>query len=69
MKKLNFEQMESVSGSGFKWTCLSQVADGIGVLGSVAFLLTVTNPIGWGLLAFSVIGLVASNIADPTACD
>ena len=69
MKKLNFEQMESIRGSGFKWACLGQVADGIGVLGSFAFVLTVSNPIGWGLLAISAIGLVAANIADPTACD
>jgi hypothetical protein len=69
MKKLSFEQMESITGSKFKWACLGQVSDGIGFLGSLAFVLTVSNPIGWGLLAFSAVGLVAANIADPTACD
>lgn len=69
MKTLSFEQMESVYGSKFSWACLGQVADGMGVLGGVAFLLTATNPIGWGILAFSAVGLLASTIADPTACD
>jgi hypothetical protein len=69
MKTLNFEQMESVIGSKFKWACLGQVADGMGVLGGVAFLLTATNPIGWGILLVSAVGLVATSIADPTACD
>lgn len=69
MKKLTFEQMESITGSKFKWACLGQVADGMGFLGSLALVLTVSNPIGWGLLTLSAVGVVASNIADPTACD
>lgn len=69
MKQLNFEQMESINGSKFKWACLGQVADGMGVLGGIAFSLTISNPIGWGLLFISAVGLVAANVADPNACD
>jgi len=69
MKTLTFEQMESINGSKFKWACLGQVADGMGVLSSVAFCLTFSNPIGWGILFVSAVGLVAANVADPTACD
>jgi hypothetical protein len=69
MKILSFEQMESVSGSKFRLACLGQVADGMGLLGGAAFLLAASNPIGWGILAFSAIGFAASAIADPSACD
>ena len=69
MKTLNFEQMESITGSKFKWNCLGQIGSGMETLGSVAFLLSASNPIGWGILAFGVVGLVASAIADPSACD
>jgi hypothetical protein len=69
MKTLSFEQMEVVSGSKFSWACLGQVGSGMEVLGSVALLLTVTNPIGWGLLFFGAVGLAATIISDPHACD
>ncbi len=68
MKTLSYDQMESVSGSKFL-ACLGQVSTGIEVLGSVAFLLSFSNPIGWGLLIFGGIGLIATTAADPHACD
>jgi hypothetical protein len=69
MKTLNFEQMESVTGSKFRWSCLGQVASGMEILGSVALLLTASNPIGWGILAVGAIGFAATGISDPYACD
>ncbi len=69
MKTLTFEQMETVSGSKFNWACLGQVGSGMELLGSVAFLLTASNPIGWGILAIGAIGLAATAISDPYACE
>jgi hypothetical protein len=69
MKQLSIEQMETVYGAKVNWTCISQVADGMGFLGSLAFCLAASNPIGWGLLAISAVGVIASNVADPSACD
>jgi hypothetical protein len=69
MKTLTIEQMEIISAGKINWACIGQTFDGVGVLGSVAFLLTASNPIGWGILAFSALGLAASIAADPTACD
>jgi hypothetical protein len=61
--------MENINGSKFRLNCLGQVGSGMEVLGSLAFLLAASNPIGWGLLALGAIGLAATAISDPYACD
>lgn len=72
MKKLNYEQMEMVHGGSLTsaFACVSQVAGGIGVLGSLAAIgIFAITPIGWGLFALSAISLVAGVASDSRACD
>ncbi len=68
MKKLTIEQMEITQG-GKMLACLGQGFSGVEVLGSIALLMTVSNPIGWGLLAIGVLGLTLTVAADPGACN
>jgi hypothetical protein len=69
MKTLSLEQMEGVKGGKF-WSCVGQVAGGMGVLATVASIgIFAITPIGWGFFAFAAISLTADMIADPNACD
>jgi hypothetical protein len=72
MKTLTLEQMEAVNGGSMKkmLSCVSQVAGGMGTLGSVAAFLTFgSNPIGWGIFALGILSLAAGAASDPYACD
>jgi hypothetical protein len=70
MKKLTFEQMESISGSKFSWYCLGHIAGGMDVLWSTAAMLAFgCSPVGLIILGFGAISLIAGGVADPTACD
>jgi hypothetical protein len=72
MKTLSFEQMETVCAGSLKsvFSCISQVAGGMGTLSATAAILTFgTTPIGWGIFALGAISLLAGIASDPTACD
>ncbi len=50
--------------------CISQVASGMSLLGSVAAIgIFAMTPIGWGILGLSAIGFAAALVSNPTACD
>jgi hypothetical protein len=61
--------MEGTNAGRINFACIGQVATGMETIGSIALLLSISNPIGWGLLAIGAIGLAATIAADPTACD
>ncbi len=70
MKKLSLEQMESITASKFSWSCLGQVAGGMGVLGTIAGIgIFAMGPIAWGCFALASVALAADMAADPYACD
>jgi hypothetical protein len=71
MKELTLEQMETLQPGGSKvLDCVSQIASGMSLLGGLAAIgIFAITPVGWGLLALSAVGFVASVASNPTACD
>jgi len=70
MKKMSFEQLETISGGTINWDCTAQVATGMEVLVTLAAIgIYALSPIGWACFALSAVSLVSSVISNPTACD
>ena len=70
MKKLTEEDLQDLNGAWNVWSCVSQGAGGIGVIGGLAAgLAFASNPVGWVLLGISAVDLVASYISDPYGCE
>ena len=72
MKKLSFEQMETISAGSLRkiLSCASQVTSGMGFLGGAAALLAFgTNPVGLVIFGLGFVSLITGAASDPTACD
>lgn len=70
MKNLSFEQMEELNGGSNLLDCISQTAGGMDILFSAGALLAFgATPVGWICLGFGAIGLTASLLSNPYACD
>ena len=69
MKKLTLTQMETIEAGSKLTSCLGQGLTGTEILGSIALLLTISNPIGWILLGVGAAGFALTLASDPHACD
>jgi len=70
MKEMTYEQLENLQGGKINWSCISQVASGMEVLGTLAAIgILSLSPLGWGLFAFTATSFISGVIANPTACD
>ncbi|KAB1159652.1 hypothetical protein F7018_04905 [Tenacibaculum aiptasiae] len=67
MKTLELNEMEIFFGGNA--ACVGAVASGVGVVFDTVGLIVgvASGPLGWGLLAVGLVGLVASSWGDPCA--